>query len=1108
MILAESPALSPDGKTVAFAYDRDVWTVPVEGGVATRLTVHPGNDGSPAFSPDGERIAFTSDRPGHRQVFVEELDGGTPKQVTFHTEGYSLLEWHPSGDTLLTSVVRDHHWRRPQRLAAVDVDERTAERILFDAYGRNGTWSPDGDKLLFTREGVSWWRKGYVGSQASQIWMWDRKSGEFTELLKTPGGSRSPLWKPDGDGFYYVGSETGSFNLAEYDLASGETKTLTRFEDDSVVEPCISRDGKTVVFRHLFDLYSYKPGGGKDPVKIDVKLAGDGPHSESMRRALASASDAVFTPDGLEIVFAAGGDLWAMDTILKEPVQITDTPEDEEEPVGIDGGKAVLFLKSANGQTDVYRVQPADEDAYWWQTNDFTVTRVTSDAATESNLQASPDGKHFAVCKDGGDLWLMKLDGTPVRRLVEGFRQPSYDFSPDGKWIAYSTEDNDFNDDVWIVPTDGSREAFNVSRHPDDDTAPVWSPDGKILAFTGRRYAEERDIYYVYLSEDDDQETSRDRTLKKAVETLNKARGKKSSPAKPVTERKSEDGEKKDGEKSDGDSDDAKDEAANEKKSDLPETPEVDFDTLQDRLRRISIPGTEYGLFFLPDGKTLAFQASVDGQRGTYVVEIGKSTTPRKLTSTTGSRVQRLKSTTKVGWLTGGKPGTLSTKGTVTTYSFNVRQEMPVGERMKAAFNVAWQLMSDNWYDDRFGNRNWAEIRRKYADAAGMAADTGGLATVVQMMLGELNGSHLGFYPRGGPSSPRPAWVESTPHLGLRFEPDFKGPGLKVRDVILDGPADKKKVDIDPGDVVTAVDGTAVDPAMDLTQLLNGSLLRDIELTVKKDGGDEETFTIRPTSYSSVRSLLYPQFETETRAKVEEMSGGKLGYIHVQRMADSSFREYERQLFNAGYGKDGLIIDVRENGGGSTTDHMLTTLTQPIHAITVPRNGGEGYPQDRKIYATWNKPIVVLCNQNSFSNAEIFSHAVKQLKRGRVVGVTTAGGVISTGASGVMDVGTLRQPFRGWYLLNGEDMELNGAVPHFEIWPLPGELPAGKDRQLNKAVQVLKKEVKKFQKQPRPELRKATEREVQPPVAAYEAAKDGGGKTAGKGGKASAPAAE
>ena len=225
-------------------------------------------------------------------------------------------------------------------------------------------------------------------------------------------------------------------------------------------------------------------------------------------------------------------------------------------------------------------------------------------------------------------------------------------------------------------------------------------------------------------------------------------------------------------------------------------------------------------------------------------------------------------------------------------------------------------------------------------------------------------------------------------------------------------------------------------------------------------------------------------------------------------MADSSFREYERQLFNAGYGKDGLIIDVRENGGGSTTDHMLTTLTQPIHAITVPRNGGEGYPQDRKIYATWNKPIVVLCNQNSFSNAEIFSHAVKQLKRGKVVGVTTAGGVISTGASGVMDVGTLRQPFRGWYLLNGEDMELNGAVPHFEIWPLPGELPAGKDRQLNKAVQVLKKEVKKFQKQPRPELRKATEREVQPPVAAYEAAKDGGEKTAGKGGKASAPAAE
>tara|TARA_B100001971_G_C18066780_1_gene470888 strand:- start:304 stop:894 length:591 start_codon:yes stop_codon:yes gene_type:complete len=191
----------------------------------------------------------------------------------------------------------------------------------------------------------------------------------------------------------------------------------------------------------------------------------------------------------------------------------------------------------------------------------------------------------------------------------------------------------------------------------------------------------------------------------------------------------------------------------------------------------------------------------------------------------------------------------------------------------------------------------------------------------------------------------------------------------------------------------------------------------------------------------------------------------------------SSFFRFEEELYSVGAGKDGIIIDVRENGGGSTTDHLLTILTQPRHAITVPRGGGRGYPQDRKIYASWHKPIIVLCNQNSFSNAEIFSHAIKHLKRGKLVGVPTAGGVISTGGRSIMDLGFLRMPFRGWYLMgSGEDMELHGAVPHHILWPKPGELPAGRDTQLRKAIAVLKKEVKKFNNRPQPDLLKASGR--------------------------------
>src|SRR5262249_19080776 len=190
-----------------------------------------------------------------------------------------------------------------------------------------------------------------------------------------------------------------------------------------------------------------------------------------------------------------------------------------------------------------------------------------------------------------------------------------------------------------------------------------------------------------------------------------------------------------------------------------------------------------------------------------------------------------------------------------------------------------------------------------------------------------------------------------------------------------------------------------------------------------------------------------------------------------------SFYKFEQELYSAGAGKDGLIIDVRENGGGSTADHLLTALTQPAHAITVSRGGGPGYPQDRKGYATWNKPIAGLWNQNSFSNAEIFSHAIKTLKRGQLVGVPTAGGVISTGATTIMDVGTLRLPARGWFVIDtGEDMELNGAVPDHVVWPEPLQLTQGKDVQIDKAVLVLLADVKAAKAKPQPLLRKATGR--------------------------------
>jgi tricorn protease len=286
--------------------------------------------------------------------------------------------------------------------------------------------------------------------------------------------------------------------------------------------------------------------------------------------------------------------------------------------------------------------------------------------------------------------------------------------------------------------------------------------------------------------------------------------------------------------------------------------------------------------------------------------------------------------------------------------------------------------------------------------------------------------------------------------------------------------------------VIHEIDGVKVGPKTDLTEVLNGPLERMIRLTVR---GDEETgkernkeledrtVLIRPASYTSIRTQMHRDKIRKNRAMIDKLSGGKIGYVYVPRMQWNEFIKFEEEIYARGAGKDGLIIDVRNNGGGFTADHLLTVLSPPEHAFTVPRGGERGYPQDRRVYATWSKPITVLCNQNSFSNAEIFSHAIKELGRGKLVGVETSGGVISTGSKMIMDVGTLRMPFRGWYRLSdGQDMELNGAKPDITIWPEAGELSKGHDRQIEKAVEVLKKDIAAFQKRPQPKAVRASER--------------------------------
>lgn len=1095
MSMLAQPSVSPDGKTIAFAWNGDIWTMAVTGGVARRLTGNDAEDSQPVFSPDGRQIAFASRRIGNvSQVFVMPASGGVPRQITFNTGGSLPVAWEPDSKSLIITGLRDqapNNYKPAMRFFRVNLEKREREEMLFDDYGASGSLSPDGTKLLFTREDHDPYRMGYHGSQAGQVWLYDLTAKTFRLILKSETGYRSPVWRPDGAAFYCLDNAEGAYNLAECELAGGKLRAITHGKSDNCYSPAVGGDNGALVFRRGFDLFAVDPRKGGEPRKIEVYNLADNTRDNTVRRTLRAASEAAFSGDGLETFFVAGGDLWVMDTTLAEPHAIAGTAAEESSPALSPDGKSLFFLRDEGATEDVFVATRSDAKKFWWENESFAVKRLTTDGRAKSGLRLSPDGKRVAFARDRGDLVVIDTDGSGERVLLKAWNIPEFSWSPDGRWIAYAVEDNDFNRDIWIVPADGSSAPVNVSRHPDSDTAPSWSPDGTALAWIRRQGEDKFFLDFVRLTKEADQLSARDRKIEAAHEKMEKERTAKKTPGeKPrkVAEKEaaaavapSEVSEKT------KTAPDAAKVAAEEKSesdtktADTAKTPEtkIDFDGLHRRVRSAAVPFSAKfdGLVWTNDSKKVGYRGETGGKAGIIGLEISKIEDTRDLPAPGAEKsegkveliisadLRGIRSLDKgkgfAGLTQEGLPAVIATgKDAPAAQKFSARQEYDGVARRRVAFLYCWRYMRDNFYDAKLNNRDWNAIRAKYEEHAAQAVDTLTFDRVTNMMLGELNASHLGYRALPPAAAPASEWKVETADLGLHFDSGYAGPGWRVAEVVEEGPADRVRSRVDVGDIVLAVDGTTVTPKQDPTELLNGDLARDIALRVRGADGKERTVVLRPESLDAIRKKARAQRLRETADAVDKLSGGRLGYVYIAQMNWESFRVFEKAIYEQGHGKDGLIIDVRDNGGGFTADHLMTILCQPRHAITVPRDGGPGYPQDRHVYVAWNKPIVVLTNQNSFSNAEVFAHAVKNAGRGKLVGVATAGGVISTGATGVLDFGTLRSPGRGWYgIHDGLDYELNGAKPDYEVWNLPGDAAANKDRQLEKAVEVLLKDV-------------------------------------------------
>ncbi len=1036
LTLLRHPALNQDGTRLAFSYQGDIWTVPSAGGSARRLTIHEAYDAEPAWSPDDRHLAFQSDRFGNDDVFVMTADGGRPQRLTWHSTGDDAPTWSPDGRVLFTTRRAFAQVERLPEVYAVPMQGGTPSRLL-DAVGDHPAVSPDGRFIAFERGSCRITREAYRGPANRDLWLFDTENGTYLRLTDFDGQDVYPDWG-DSRTLYYLSAANGRYNLHVLRLGDdgrplGPPTALTTFADEGIRAFDVSGDGSTVVLDRMTDFYRM-PADGGTPEQVAVSVTEDYRFDPVEQKTFTdSATEYAVSPDGKYVAFVVRGEVFLTenDPDKNRTVRLTHHPYRDQE-VNWLNDSTLVFLSDRDGENDIFLLRSADPgESNLFRSLRHEVVPVTRTGAGEHSLTVAPDGRHVAFRQGRGRLVTAEM--TPDGRLAnekvlrDGWATATdLAWSPDSRWLAYALSDLDFNEEVYIHTADGSRPPVAVSLHPRSDNTPVWSPDGTKLGFLSTRNNGDADVWFVWLRKADWEKTRQD--------------WEEEAPTDPA------------------------------EKDEVPVSVAIDFDDIHERLVQVTrLPGNETDVQISKDGETFFFVTNGGGRQGAVgerdlkKVKWDGSEAKTLVADVPGPSQVRLGGKGKHLYLlrSGGHLARVDVEsGKQETLAFRAAMRINYPEERKQIFAEAWRTLNEGFYDPGFHGRDWTALKDTYYPRALAASTTQDFRDVFNEMLGQLDASHMGLR---GPDREE-TQQDRTGLLGVEVVPHPKG--VRVTHVVPGTPADRTRSKLNVGDVITAVDGVPVTAGTSFYALLVDKADTRVVLDVTDARGQARTVIIRPTG--SIREALYEEWVKERRRLTDAYSGGRLGYIHIQGMNWPSFERFERELTASGQGKDGLVIDVRFNGGGWTTDMLMTVLTVRQHSYTVPRGAAADLDREHERFRThypfgerlplsaWNKPSVALCNHNSYSNAEIFSHAYKTLGIGTLVGEPTFGAVISTGGQGLIDGSFVRLPYRAWYVkATDENMEHGPAVPDVLVDNAPDSKARGEDPQLRKAVEVL-----------------------------------------------------
>lgn len=1051
--LAE-PAISPDGREIAFVSGGEIWTVPAAGGTAQLLVSHPANESRPLWSPDGKAIAFVSTRTGNGDVYVLTLADGALRRVTWDDALDQLDGWSRDGEWLyFSSSARDVAGMND--VYRVRATGGTPMPVAADRYASE-YWaapSPDGNAVAITARGVAsgqWWRKGHSHLDESEIAV-VRFAADGTPSYTTvePVGAKHgwPMWSADGAALFYMSDRGGAENLWTKPVRGGEGRKLTSFTNGRVLWPTITRDGRTIAFERDFGIWTLDVASGQArqvPVVLRGATAGPGVERVTMTSGF---TDLALAPDGKKIAVAARGELFAgASRDGGDAARVTATPAAEGMMSWAPDSRRLLYVSERDGRADIYLHDFATR----------TERRLTTGGTTNVAPVWSPDGASVAYLRDGRELRVLTLATGHDRQVARGFFAPppfigtgDVAWSPDGRWIAYVSPTNGARfDNVFVVPAAGG-EARQVTWLANASAGPVvWAPDGSyLLVGTGQR-TEQRQLVRVDLvprtprfREDQfrslfEQETPRTVPGQPARPTTQPAQ-----PTQPAAPRNG-----------------AADSARRDSAAPAPrgKRTEIAFDGIRTRLAFLPVGLDVFSPQISPDGKTLLFTSNVAGQANLYTFSLDElareEPVARQLTSTPGNKGSARWSPDgkEVFFLDNGRPSVITVESRqARAVPLTAEMDVDFATEKREVLGQAWRWLRDNFYDDRMNGVDWNASYAEFAARVEGARTREEVQRLLNLMIGDLNASHTGAQ-RQPPAQPH------VGRLGLRFDRvEYERSGrLRVSEVIPLSPA--AVAGIREGEWVTSVEGAPIGRTTNLDSLLAWRVNRRTALGVAASaGGAAREVAVRPVNAGTEKALLYRAWVESRRAHVAKASGGRLGYVHIPDMSAQSLEQLHRDLDAENYGKEGVVVDVRNNNGGFVNVYAIDVLARKPY-LRMETRGMEAVPARTALgQRALEKPTVLVTNQHSLSDAEDFTEGYRTLGLGKVVGEPTAGWIVFTSNVPTLDGTVIRLPSTRIYGADGKDMEMNPRPVDVPVRRAMGEWYAGKDTQLDEAVKQL-----------------------------------------------------